>query len=63
MAFINRDGADGSRAALLASNPDQPPVPAHDHPDLHGRISALENLFTPDGDADGDGDRGTMIHP
>lgn len=48
MSYPNRAGAEGTRAALLASNPAKAvqagmPVPPHEHPDLDSRISALES--------------------
>lgn len=61
MTFPNSAGPDGTKLALLASNPDHhvPPVPEHAHPDVadvlashDARISALEGTAParPDGE-------------
>ena len=56
MSYVNTDGAAGTKAALLASNPAAPPVPEHTHADLDARITSLEHPHTEHSEVESSGD-------
>ncbi len=57
MSYMNTAGPDGTKAALLASNPAAaPPVAEHTHDDLDARITSLEHPHSEHAENEASGD-------